>query len=438
MTAKKIRAVLAVLLLLACLPVGIFADEAQPVTPEFSHAEAAYLYNIENDQVLFTANELDRVSPASTVKLMTAIVVFDHFGDALDTPITVTQEMLNESSGNRIGFYDGEIVTVGQMLNCMLINSANDAAIILAHATAGSVSSFVQLMNDKAIELGAYHTNYTNPTGMHDDAMTTTAADTAKIAVCAYNIPGFIDITSTVKYVMETTNRCDFRNIYNRNCMVSKYYSTAYFDDRVVGLNAGATTQGGYAICAVATDEASGLTYLAVVLGAEGEDDTFYNYINAENLIDWAFSSYGYIEVLSNRKMVTEIPVALSSTLDYVTLVPQSDIVVYLPTSVDLENDIRYSIRTEADSIDAPVEAGEAVGTITVYRGEQILGSTSLITTTSIARSEFLYFLQRVKAFTGSRFFRGTLIAAVLISAAYIFIKAQQREKKLRHMSWKA
>ena len=109
MTAKKIRAVLAVLLLLACLPVGIFADETQPETPEFSHAEAAYLYNIENDQVLFTANELDRVSPASTVKLMTAIVVFDHFKDALNTPITVTQEMLNESSGNRIGFYDGEI-----------------------------------------------------------------------------------------------------------------------------------------------------------------------------------------------------------------------------------------------------------------------------------------------------------------------------------------
>lgn len=435
---RKLWTVLAVILLIACLPVSLFADDEIPDAPEFSHAQAAYLYNFENDRVLFAENENGRVYPASTVKLMTAIVAFEHFEGALDTKVTVTQEMLDEASGNRLGFYAGEIVTVEQMLNCMLINSANDAAIILAHATAGSVQAFVQMMNAKANELGAYNTYYTNPTGMHDDAMITTARDTATIARCAYKIPGFVDITSTVKYVMETTNMCDFRGFYNRNCMISKYYSTQYYDDRVIGLNVGATIQGGYAICALANDPESGLTYLAVVLGADGEGDTYYNYVNAESLLDWAFRAYGYVEVLSQKKMVAEIPVELSSTLDYVTLVPENDIVVYLPTSVDLENDIHYSFRTQADSIDAPVEAGEEVGTITVYWNEQILGSTSLITTTSIARSEFLYFLERVKVFTASRFFRGTLIAAVLVSAAYIFIKAQQREKKLRHMSWKA
>ncbi|MBP3294721.1 MAG: D-alanyl-D-alanine carboxypeptidase [Clostridia bacterium] len=401
--------------------------------PEVERLEGAYLYNFENDQVLFEYDSSEKVYPASTVKIMTAIVAFETFADALDTQITVTSAMLNEVAGNKIGFYEGEIVTVRQMLNCMLVNSANDAAIILAHACAGSTEAFVELMNDMANELGAYDTYYTNPTGMHSSAMVTTARDTAEIAKYAYGIPGFIEITSTPKYVMEATNRCDFRNIYNRNCMISKYYSVDYYYSGALGMNAGATTQGGYALCAVAEDAEDGLTYLAVVLGADGEDEVFYNYINAERMLDWAFSSYGYAKVLTTSQMICEIDVNLSSTLDYVTLVPEREISVYLPTSVDLKKDIRYSYNTYEDSVDAPVEAGQEAGTITVIYGDEILGSCALITTSSITRSEFLYFLARVGEFTESRFFRATVVSAVVLSIAYVFIKASIRERRLRH-----
>ena len=400
--------------------------------PEVERLEGAYLYNFENDQVLFEYDSSEKVYPASTVKIMTAIVAFETFADALDTNITVTSAMLNEVAGNKIGFYEGEIVTVRQMLNCMLVNSANDAAIILAHACAGSTEAFVERMNDMANDLGAYDTYYTNPTGMHSSAMVTTARDTAVIAKYAYGIPGFIEITSTPKYVMEATNRCDFRNIYNRNCMISKYYSVDYYYSGALGMNAGATTQGGYALCAVAEDAEDGLTYLAVVLGAEGEDETYYNYINAERMLDWAFSSYGYAKVLTTSQMICEIDVNLSSTLDYVTLVPEREISVYLPTSVDLKKDIRYSYHTYEDSVDAPVEAGQEAGMITVIYGDEILGSCALITTSSITRSEFLYFLARVGEFTESRFFRATVVSAVVLSVAYVFIKASIRERRLR------
>lgn len=400
--------------------------------PEVERLQGAYLYNFENDQVLFEYDPEERVYPASTVKIMTAIVAFETFTGKLDSQITVTYGMLNEVAGNKIGFYEGEIVTVEQMLNCMLINSANDAAIILAHACAGSTEAFVNMMNDKAVELGAYNTYYTNPTGMHSSAMVTTARDTGLIARYAYSIPGFIEITSTPKYVMEATNRCDFRNIYNRNCMISKYYSVDYYYSGAVGMNAGATQQGGYALCAVAEDAADNLTYLAVVLGADGEDETYYNYINAERMLDWAFTSYGYETVLSTSQMICEIDVNLSSTLDYVTLVPERSISVYLPASVDLQRDIRYSYNTYEDVMDAPVEAGQEAGTITVIYGDEILGSCALITTSSITRSEFLYFLDRIGDFTGSRFFRATVVSAVVLSIAYVFIKASIRERRLR------
>ena len=422
---------LAVTLFLTVLPV--YAEEdVLPETPPIEHCRAALLYNFENDRILFEYNAAERVYPASTAKIMTAIVAMEAFEGKLDSKITVTQAMLDEVAGNRIGFYAGEVVTVEQMLNCMLVNSANDAAIILAHGTAGSTQAFVNLMNEKAAWLGAYNTYYMNPTGMHNDAMITTAKDTALIAQYAYAIPGFIEMTSTPKYVMEGTNISDYRTIYNRNCLISNYYRVDYKYSQAVGMNAGSTTQGGYCIAAAAEDIERGLTYLAIVLGCDSVDDELYNYVNARSMFDWAFEAYDYAEVLSTNKVICEIPVSLSSTIDYVTLVPAESIQVYLPTSVDVSKDIRYSYNTYDESLSAPIEAGMECGQITVLSGDEILGSCSLITTSSITRSEFLYFLSRVQAFSQGRFFRGTIIAIVVLSILYVLIQAGQREKKLR------
>jgi len=430
---RRMTAWLIMLITLCVLSVPVFADDEElPAEPPIAHCDAALLYNFENDKILFEYNAAERVYPASTVKIMTAIVAMEAFEGKLDSRITVTKAMLDEVAGNRIGFYVGEVVTVEQMLNCMLVNSANDAAIILAHGTAGSTQEFVNLMNEKAAWLGAYNTYYMNPTGMHNDAMITTARDTAIIARYAYSIPGLIEMTSTPKYVMEGTNISDYRTIYNRNCLISNYYRVDYKYSPAVGINAGSTTQGGYCIAAAAEDIERGLTYLAVVLGGDSVDDELTNYVNAISMFDWAFEAYDYAEVLSVNKVICEIPVALSSTIDYVTLVPASGISVYLPTSVDVSKDIRYSYNTYDESLNAPIEAGMECGQITVLYGDEILGSCPLITTSSITRSEFLYFLSQVQEFTHSRFFRGTVIAVVVFSVLYVLIQAGQREKKLR------
>ncbi len=430
---KRLTSLICAAVMLFTLCVSVFAEDGDSFSPpEIQNAQSAYLYNFENDRVLLEYNATDRVYPASTVKIMTAIVAFEHYADNLDETITIKQSMLDEVNGNRIGFQAGENVTARQMLSCMLVNSANDAAIILAHSVAGSTEAFVELMNKKASELGAYDTYYTNPTGMHNDAMITTAKDTATISKYAYSIPGLIDMTSTPKYVMPETNMSDYRNIYNRNSLLSNYYSAGYYYTGALGLNAGGTTQGGYSICAIAEDSESGLTYLAVVLGAEEDEKYIYSYMNAIDLLDWAFEAYDYRTVLSSGKMICELPVNLSSTLDYVTLVPSEDITVYLPTSIDLSSEIRYSYNTYEETLDAPIESGQEAGIITVLYGDTILGSCSLITTSSITRSEFLYFLARVKSFTEGRFFRGTVIAVIVISVAYALINAALREKKLR------
>ena len=157
------------LCVLALVPAfSVSAAAAEYSKPDVERCSAAILYNFENDQTVYEYKSRDRAFPGSSVKLMTALVAFDAFGDNLSAQITVTGAMLAEVTGNSIDFYEGEIVTAEEMLNCMLVNSANDAAIILAHAAAGSTIAFVERMNEKAVELGLMSSVYTNVTGMHD------------------------------------------------------------------------------------------------------------------------------------------------------------------------------------------------------------------------------------------------------------------------------
>lgn len=411
-----------------------------PEAPTVERCRSAYLYCFENDRALFEFKADDKVYPTSTAKLMTALVAAEHFASRLDTQITVSAEMLSTVVGNKLtpALSDGEVVTVEQMLYGTLVGGANDAACVLAYATAGSLSDFVTKMNDKAASsaVGARSTRYANPTGMHDDTMVTTARDTAKIALCVMQNDVLAQIVQTPKYVMEKTNKSDFRNIYNRNAMISKYYSAGYYDERAIGANAGGTAVGGYCAVEVLRDKTSGVTYLAVVMGADEEEESgkLYSYENAAALMKWAFDSYNYVSVLSEDKVVHEIGVTLSSTVDHVTLRPAKTVTVFLPASVDVEKDISLHCTTLLESLAAPVKEGEAVGTVTVTYGDEILGTANLVTTGAVDRSEFLYVLSQIEEFTGSKFFIVTIITAVVLTLVYVFGQAFVRGKRSKRL----
>lgn len=411
----------------AAFAVPARAEEA----PILEKVGSACLYNVESDSVLYELNPDAEVYPTATVKLMTGIIVLENCRD-LGEKVTVTDQMLAPVRGNAFGFAVGEEVTVEQALNCLLINNANDAAMILAYAIAGGEAEFVRMMNDKAESLAAWNTKYTNCTGMHDDAQVTTAADTLRIAKYAYGLDRFIDITSTTHYVLDATNMSEERDVYNRNCLVSKYYNDEYYYEGAIGMNAGSTSQGGYCAVAAARDPGNTVTYISVVMNAEKDDDTMYNYKGTADLLDWAFSSFGFREVISKKRIICEIPVRLSSALDYVTLVPAESLTVFLPSDVDIERDVEISCRTESDALDAPVKLGQKVGVAMVTYEGKILGTVDLITTSDVSRSELLYFMERVKSFIRSPFFIATVISIAVLSVLYVLIKARYNQKKLR------
>lgn len=434
LTLKKLTAIL--LVLSALLPLVLCGGTASALDePQLNGAASAYLYNIENSTAVYSYKPDDTVFPTSTVKLMTGIVALELLGDRLDETVTVTTAMLAEVSGNNIKLQAGEKVKLSDMLGAMLVNGANDAAYVLAHAACGSSAEFVQRMNAKAAEIGANKTVYTNPTGIHDDRMVTTARDTCTVALTAYNTPGFMDYAELLKYTVEDTNMSSARTLYNRNCLLSLYYEQSYYYDKARGMNAGSTYEGGYCVVTTASDGA--LTYLAVVMDAtEDAEGNICSYTGAKSMLEWAFDAFLYLDVLSPEQTVCEIPVTLSMGVDYVTLVSKDTLSVYLPADTDIEAEIKLSWTTDSEQLQAPVTKGQAVGRVTALYKDEPIGTADLVATADISRSDMLYGLYKISQFSKSRFFIAALISAVVFSLIYVFGKAillkKRNERKFR------
>ncbi len=434
------------LLSLGALSLVAFADatdgeDTDPyAVPDLSAAPYVYLYNIENDTVIQSKGSTsEHVIAGPTVKLMSGLVVSEQLAGDLERKITITREMLDEAEdagGNSIGYYEGEVVTAHQLLFGMLTNSANDATVLLAISVAGSVDEFVDLMNKKAVSIGAKATYYADPTGM-DPASVTTVADCAAVAMCVYADSTLMEVVGTPKYVMDATNKSDYRDIYNRNCLMSKHYRSDYYYERALGMNAGSTADSGYSSVTLARSKEGDLTYLCIIMGSStlakenSSEKELTNYSYAVSLFEWAFKTYGYRSVLPAGRVQCEIPVELSSAVDYVTLVPENEISVYMPMYADLEKDVMIKSDAE-ESVSAPVEKGQKLGTARViYDGHEI-GSTALCATADISRSEFLYALARIRSFVQSRFFIAAAVSALVLSVGYVFMTAHLRRRRLR------
>lgn len=432
-TVRK-AAVLLLAALLCILPLGAAAENDAPVkniaedsVPDASGIGAAAVYNIENETFVYEHNADAVFAPASLVKLMTAVCAYEALCDRLDETLTVEYGMISAASGNQVGYYVGETVTLRDVFGGLLTRGANDSAYLLAYAAAGGTDAFVARMNEKAAALGMGATVYKNPTGMTAEGAATTARDAVRAAQAFNEIDFLTSISGSVQYEMPATNKSPARIIYNRNALASRVSETGYFDSRVTGLNAGSTTEAGYYAASAVGSET--LHYLIVVLGAEERDGKNLAYTFTSKLATYALSGFGYVEVIKASGAVCEIPVELSSTADYVTLVPASSLTLYLPLSIDIETELTRSYRLEHESLEAPVEEGEVVGVYSVSRGGELLGSVDLVTKNSLPRSEFLVVLRTIEDFTTSVFFLGTLAAAAVLTILYFVICAIRRRR---------
>ena len=362
-------------------------------------AKAALLADPDTGEVLYARNSHERLYPASTTKIMTALLVLeavDRGELALDTVLTASETAIANlpPDGSNAGIQVGEQLTVEQLLQCIIVVSANEAADILAEGAAGSIDAFVERMNQRAAELGCEDTHFANTNGLQSVDHYTSAWDLFLIAQEAMTHEIFMRICGIKSFQVPPTNLSDTRTYYTTNYLIDHHRNASYLYDGATGIKTGTTSDAGH--CLVASATRGDRTLVSVVLGGEritledGTQDTT-SFSSAVKLFDWGFDQFSRQEILSADELVDEVPVALSQEQNSVKVHPAESVERLIPDDLDLE-DIRRTITLDQETVDAPVTAGQKLGEITLSYGDTVYATVDLLADEDVSASRLLVF----------------------------------------------
>ena len=422
---KKYR--LVSLLVTLVLLAGVLSPAAHAAQAPEITAGAALLMDAVNDEVLYEKNAYDRMYPASLTKVMTALLVLEAVDEgrlSLDQVVTASTTFTAglTANGSTQDIRPGEQMSLLDLLYCLLVASANEASNILAETVDGSVSAFVERMNQRAQALGCQGTHFSNPHGLHADDHYTTAHDIYLIARAAMENDTFRTIVSSRSHEVPATNMHKARLFYSTNALlVTWYYRESYIYDKAIGIKTGTTDEGGYCLLSAARD---GEDYLiSVVLNApilekEGGGSDRRQFTESRELFKWGFSNFERRQIVDTATPLAQVEVTLSKT-DHVLVRPAAQLERTLPRSVKQE-DIKQEIHLDADTVQAPVTAGQPLGKLTLTYEGQTLGEVDLVAVSAAERSELLYRLDQIRSFFQHAWVK--LIAVVLILILAVLI----------------
>ena len=324
----------------------------------------------------------NKISPASTTKILTAIVTLDEC--SLDEKVEVDPRAVQLGSGSsKCGLIANETVTIKDLLYGMMLVSGNDAALAVAYHISGSVEEFVALMNKKAKEIGMDHSHFANPHGLDDDDHYVTCEDMAKLALYAMGYDELMKACKTASYELPKTNGSAERLINSTNKLIytPDSDSVSYKYPYATGLKTGSTYRGGGCIVATAQKDAQKL--IALVFG-DPTDGGVNRWKIARYLLDYGFNNYTTLSIgeqMKNLEIYADIQDAsdpeLSAQIKLDVEFPK-DMVVTLDNA-DLGDSPEFTYKIESNApLKTPVSKGEAAATVKyLYGGNEVYESTS-------------------------------------------------------------
>lgn len=335
-------------------------------------AESAILVEVSTGRIIYEKNSTKQMFPASTTKMMTAILVIENCD--LQEMVTVSETALQNISSGYVtcGLSVGEELSVNDLLYALMLPSANDAAFVLAEYVAGSTDAFANMMNNKATELGCTNTHFVNPNGIHDNRHYTTAYDLYLIANYCMQNETFRTIVSTTEYTLPATNKYGTadRSFKNTNDLLNTEKTTYY--KNAIGIKTGHTSMAGY--CLVSESSRDGLDFISVVLNSESDTNRFSDSVK---LFNYGYDNYTLTKVKEKNQLIETIEVANATkeTMNLDLLVDK-EITVINNKSITIDQ-IIPEINLNED-ISAPISAGTILGTIK-YKVDDIEYSANLV-----------------------------------------------------------
>ncbi len=372
---KRISVFLCLLFMFPCFA-GAENETALPVTV---NAKAAILVDASTGRVLAAMNEHDRLYPASVTKIMTLLLVME----AVDSgKLNLTDEVVASATaaakgGSQIWLKEGETMTVDELLRAAAIYSANDACEALGEHLAGSEEALVQMLNDRAKQLGMNDTHFDNCTGLDDttDTHLTSAYDVALMSVELLNH----ELIQKYSTVWMDSLRDGATQLVNTNKLIRFY-------DGATGLKTGTTAKAGCCVSASAMREGTHL--VAVIMGSPTSDDRFNG---AKALLNWGFANFETVTPGVDLSLITRVGVIGGVEEDFMPTL--SEIHPVLIKKGESEK-ITQSVELATD-VSAPVEAGQKVGTVKFELNGKTLGEYPLFSEKRIEKLSFAEVLRR-------------------------------------------
>lgn len=347
----------------------VFADE-----PDIS-AEAAILIDADTGKILFEKNIHEKMFPASTTKMLTAIIAIEKGN--LDQKVTVDKETPYEIAGSHIALEPDEIVTMKDLIYATLIESANDAAAVIGKQISGSTEEFAKLMNSKAKEIGTKNSNFVNANGLHDDNHFTTAYDLAMIAKYAMKNDFFKSIVSSYTYTIEPTNKKSVSRplkssnklIYGTEKINVNGSNVAIKYDGANGIKTGYTPEA--QSCLVSSAERNGQKLISVVLKTNGNNV----FIDTHKLLNYGFDSFSSVKLAFKNEFIDNINVE-NGDKEIVTGIVGNDLFSLVPKG--RESEIKRKI-VLPEKISAPISKGQVIGKIELELDGKVIETGNIV-----------------------------------------------------------
>lgn len=441
-TVIKTAAVLmAVITLLGCAVIGAGAISF-PNEVKFK-SKNVLMVNMDTWQTVFEKDADQRCYPASTTKIMTFIVAYEHVDDIDNTKVEIKKSIIDKlkNTGSSMAHLDEHIggkMNVRDLLYSMMVPSGNDAALTLAdYIGGGDVNKFVKMMNDKAEELGCKDTHFENPDGLHDENHYTTARDMYIITRHALTLPDFETISNATEWLCEGEEN----PVVTTNYMIDKNRGGEYYYMYAKGIKTGTTDEAGR--CLVTSATADKHSYLLILMGApykEGEYEEYDTFTDAADLFRWALTALELQTVKTATTPICERKVKLAMGKNSVTLVPEKDLNAVVPKDIAeknivVETEIEGEDGDEEKPLEAPLSPDKPVGTATVYYKAdgsddlQKLATVNLVPSEQIDRSGILAVLDVTGAIFQSYWFLIVIALIIVIMLIYVIVAKIHRKR---------
>lgn len=345
-------------------------------------AQAAFLYEANTGTVIYSYNPDLQMHPGGLAKIMTVLLAIEK-GD-MDQHIVVSTRWNKELPfrAQVADLKEGEEVTLGDLVHCVMIEAANDAALMIANHIGGTHAAFVEMMNHRAQDMGCTGTKFTNCHGLDDNGQWTTARDMARITLEASKNPTFRKVFGTVKYVMPPNNKMEEgRTLEPVNHLMYQLILPQFNDERVTGgIPSYTSLQSGASLVCTAEDKDKGMSFVIVVLGGtrtiapNGYTVKYYgNFEEVLDLLEFGFGKFKVNQVLYPNMALEQFTVVNGECS--VVAQPDRSMEVVLPAEIHLKDLIfRYDLEKDR----APIAAQDRLGTVQVWYRTSCLAETEM------------------------------------------------------------